>query len=255
MQTNNEFSNEANIDKETILELKGITKRFGGLVALNNVDFKLYEGEVIALLGDNGAGKSTLIKIICGVYQPDGGEIFINNKKTRIENPAHARHLKIETVYQDLAMFDVLNVVENLFCQREITTLGIINNRMMNKRAIEILNKTGIKIKSLKQSLESLSGGQKHAVAIARTVYVSGEPTIIIMDEPTAGLGVKESNLLLDIIMNLKVQNKSVILITHHLEQAFSVADRIVVLRSGSKVGEKLSNETDSRELIEMMVG
>lgn len=245
-------------NKDTpILKLMNIKKHFGGVKALNGVDFELYRSEIVALMGDNGAGKSTLIKIITGVYQPDEGEIFFEGKKISSLVPKTARELGVETIFQDLALFDLLDITANLFAGREIKRWRIfVNQSLMDKLALEALNKTGITIGStLRQQVGELSGGQKHAVAISRSVYVSGSPKIILMDEPTAGLGVKESMELLKIIKDLKKTGISVILITHDLEHAFEVADRFVVLRGGIKVGEKSAGKTNSIELIQMMVG
>jgi ABC-type sugar transport system ATPase subunit len=243
--------------KNPILKLKNIKKKFGGVKALNGVDFELHKSEIVALMGDNGAGKSTLIKIITGVYQPDEGEIFFDGKKIGSLVPKSARELGIETIFQDLALFDVLDISANLFAGREIKRWGIfLNQKLMDKMSMDALNKTGITIGStLRQQVGELSGGQKHAVAISRSVYVSGSPKVILMDEPTAGLGVKESTELLKIIKELKKTGISVILITHDLEHAFEVADRFVVLRGGIKVGEKLASTTNSVELIKMMIG
>ena len=240
----------------SLLSMRGITKKFGGVIALKDIDFVLHTGEIVALIGDNGAGKSTLIKIISGVYEPDEGEIFIEGEKVKNLDPLQARNMGIETVYQDLALFEIMDVTANLFAGREIKNAGVfLNKKKMERLAKDSLNKTGISIRSLRQRVAELSGGQKHAVAIARTVYVSGSPNIILMDEPTAGLGVKESDKLLDIIKNLRKAGKAVILITHNLDHAFIVADRFVILREGMKVGERLVDETNSMELIEMMVG
>lgn len=240
-----------------ILQLKGIKKYFGGVKALDGVDFEIYEGEIVALLGDNGAGKSTLIKIITGLYSPNEGEIYIEGQKIGSMDPKLAREHGIETIYQDLALFDVLDIAANLFAGREIRRGHfLLSQRKMDRLAQEALDKTGITLGStLRQSVGELSGGQKHAIAICRAVYVSGSPKIILMDEPTAGLGVKESNKLLEIIKGLKKAGKSVILITHTLDHAFEVADRFVVLRGGLKVGERAVGKTNSIELIEMMVG
>jgi ABC-type sugar transport system ATPase subunit len=249
---NNQVSQE-----NIILKLSNIKKSFGGVKALNGVDFVLNKSEIVALMGDNGAGKSTLIKIITGVYQQDEGEIYFDGRKVGPLVPKSARELGIETIFQDLALFDVLDITTNLFAGREIKKWGIfLNHKMMDKMSMDALNKTGITIGStLRQHVGELSGGQKHAVAISRSVYVSGSPRIILMDEPTAGLGVKESTELLKIIKELKKTGISVILITHDLEHAFEVADRFVVLRGGIKVGEKMANDTNSIELIQMMVG
>ena len=244
--------------KPPILELKGIKKHFGGVKALDGVDFKLHESEIVALIGDNGAGKSTLIKIITGVYQPNAGDIFIEGQKVGSLNPRITREdYGIETIYQDLALFDNLDITSNLFAGREILRGGfILNKKEMDRLSQEALNKTGITLGStVMQPVEELSGGQKHAVAIGRAVYIRSSSFIILMDEPTAGLAVKESNKLLEVIKSLKNTGKSVILITHNLDHAFAVADRFVVLRGGLKVGERAVKDTDSVDLIEMMIG
>ena len=244
-------------DREKVLELKGIKKYFGGVKAVDGVDLTLYKDEIMALIGDNGAGKSTLIKMITGLYTPDDGEMFLEGEKVVHLNPKAAREMGIETIFQDLALFEPLDVSANLFAGREIRRgLFLLNQRRMDKLAQEALNKTGITLGSnLRQIVGELSGGQKHAVAISRSVHVSGSPKIILMDEPTAGLGVKESNILLNIVRDLKKAGVSVILITHNLDHAFEVADRFVVLRSGKKVGERTINQCNSVDLIEMMVG
>ena len=243
-------------NKKFILEMKGIVKKFGGIKALDNVDFNIKKGEIVALLGDNGAGKSTLIKIICGAYQPDKGDIFLEGKRIKFFNTQHSRKLGIETVYQDLALFGLLDITANLFAGREKSNqLKFLNLKEMNRIATESLKKTGITIKSIKQSVNSLSGGQKHAVAIARAVFLNLEQKILLLDEPTAGLGVEESSKLLLLIKNLSKVGKSIVFITHDLSHTFEVADRIVVLRGGKKVGERLSSETNSTEIIDMMVG
>jgi len=239
-----------------LLEVKGVTKKFGGILALNKVNLKLYCKEILALLGDNGAGKSTLIKVISGIYQADEGEIFMEGKKVIIASPHDARNLGIETVYQDLALFSVLDVQTNLFMGREIRKkFGILNKNLMRKETVKILAKLKIKVKSINQQVRSLSGGQQHAIAIGRAVYVGNTPRIVLMDEPTAGLGVEESNKLLDLILELKSKGISVILISHNLDHVFTVADRAVVLRSGRLMGERRIRDTNRNEIIKMMLG
>lgn len=255
MDRNRDISHVGNAGP--ILSLKGIKKYFGGVKALNGVDFDLYKGEILALIGDNGAGKSTLIKIITGVYEPSEGEIFIEGRKVKSLDPKRARENGIETIFQDMALFDVLDISANLFAGREIRKFQFfLNQKEMDRQAKKALDNTGITLGStLRQPVGELSGGQKHAVTICRAVYVSGSPKIILMDEPTAGLGVKESNKLLEIIKGLKKAGVSVILITHNLIHAFEVADRFVVLRSGIKVGDRDASSTNSTELVELMVG
>ena len=252
-------------DSDLQLKLIGIKKYFGGVKALDGVDFELHKGETISLLGDNGAGKSTLIKIITGVHIPEEGEIYIRGEKVDKLNPKKAREkYHIETVFQDLALFGLLDISVNLFIGKEIKWGPFLNQKKMDRSAMESLDKTGILLGgNLRQQVGWLSGGQQHAVAICRAIYADKDKDkdkdvskkIIIMDEPTAGLGVKESNKLLDIIQNLKDEGHSTIFITHTLEHAFRVADRFIVLRSGKKVGEQLKGEADSKELIHMMVG
>ena len=238
-----------------LLEVKEITKKFGGVVALENVDLKLYPNEVLALLGDNGAGKSTLIKVISGAHLPDKGEIFLQGRKVNIVNPQTAKNLGIETIYQDLALFNVLDVPTNLFMGREITrSLGVLDKRKMNIRTENILQNLKIKLKSIKERVGNLSGGERHTVAIGRAVYLS-KPKIILMDEPTAGLGAKESEKILELIKQLKEQKISIILISHNLEHVFKVADRAVVLLSGRVAGEREIKQTDRSELVQMMLG
>jgi len=245
-----------NLEKKPILETKGIKKNFGGIEALRNVELSLYPNEVLALLGDNGAGKSTLIKIICGVHQADGGQIFLEGKPVDISNPQVAMDLGIKTIYQDLALFGDFDIPSNLFIGKEIRKGRIfLNNKEMERRSDEILKKLKISIKSLHQKVEVLSGGQQHAVAIGRTCYVGSAPKIILMDEPTAGLGVKESNELFNIVKELKNKGISVVLVSHNLQHVFLAADRAVVLRSGVVAGEKMIAETNTVELIQLMVG
>jgi ABC-type sugar transport system ATPase subunit len=238
-----------------LLEARNIVKRFGGVCALKGASLKLFSREVLALLGDNGAGKSTMIKIISGYLQPDEGEIFFEGKKVVFSSPAHARNMGIETVYQDLALFGVLDVTTNLFMGRERHSLGLLQKKAMERETLNILDKLKTTIKSIRQKVKFLSGGQQHAVAIGRSVYVGGTPKVIIMDEPTAGLGVEESQKVLELIKQLKEKGISVILISHNLEHVFCVADRIVVLRSGEVVGERLAEETNQSEVVHMMMG
>ncbi|OGP96086.1 MAG: hypothetical protein A2157_19055 [Deltaproteobacteria bacterium RBG_16_47_11] len=241
--------------KNCLLEVRGIKKRFGGILALEDVSLKLLGTEVLALLGDNGAGKSTLIKVISGAHQPDQGEIYLWGKKVVITNPQTAKNLGIETVYQDLALFGVLDIPTNLFMGREITKhFGLLNKKRMKVETESALQNLKIKLQSLTERVKNLSGGQQHAVAIGRAVYLS-KPKIILMDEPTAGLGAKESEKVLELIKELRDQEISIILISHNLEHVFEVADRAVVLFSGTVAGEKQMKQTSRTELVQMMLG
>lgn len=242
-----------------VLEARGISKKFGGVQALQDVDFELFEKEVVALVGENGAGKSTLIKIISGVYPPDSGEIFFNGKKVMIESPRDARRLRIETVYQDLALADNVDIATNIFMGRELIkeTLGniirILDKQRMENESRKLLGKLKVSIGSMKSKVRDLSGGQRQAVAVGRATYWEAE--IIILDEPTAALGVEEAEKVLDLIRRLKQRAVTVLMISHNLQHVFSVVDRIIVLRAGKKVGEKVANETSREEIVRLIVG
>jgi ABC-type sugar transport system ATPase subunit len=239
-----------------LIEVKGIKKKFGGIVALEGVDLRLFSSEVLALLGDNGAGKSTLIKVISGAYSPNEGKIFFEGKAVKINNPQDATKLGIETIYQNMALFDVLDIPTNLFMGREMKgSFGILDRKKMRSQSVEILGRLKIQVKSINQKVKNLSGGQRHAVAIGRSVYIGSKPKIIIMDEPTAGLGAHESSKLLDLIKELRENGISVILISHNLQHVFSVADRAVVLRSGKVAGERKITDTNPIEILQMMIG
>jgi len=237
-----------------IVEARGISKYFGHVRALEDVDFEIYPGEVHALVGDNGAGKSTLIKIISGAYQPDRGEIFVDGHRVHIHNPHDAQALGIATVYQDLALVDQRDVAANLFLGREpVGALNIVNRGKMNREATATLRELKIKIPSVRSLVGYLSGGQRQAVAIGRAVAQGGR--VIIMDEPTAALGIQESRKVLDLIEHLKASGTAVVVISHNLRHVFEVADRITVLRGGRKVGTKLKAETTGEEIVRMITG
>ncbi|MCL5986988.1 MAG: ATP-binding cassette domain-containing protein [Actinobacteria bacterium] len=249
---------------EKILELKQITKKFGGVVALDKVDFELYENEIVGLVGDNGAGKSTLIKIISGVYSPDSGEIYFEGKKVEIHSPKDAIELGIETIYQDLALFDNLSASSNIFAGREIIAGGLgkifgwLNQGKMDKEAKLLVENFGIEIPNPKEEVRKLSGGQRQSVAISRSIKWGKK--ILIMDEPTAALGVKESGKLLDLIKNLINKVRGMIVISHNIEHIIGIADRAIVLRKGQRAGSvQISNRSDSnnlhRELVAMITG
>jgi ABC-type sugar transport system ATPase subunit len=225
-----------------ILELKGITKKFGGVVALDNVDFELYENEILALVGDNGAGKSTLIKIISGIYQADGGEIFLDGNNVEIKNPTDSIELGIETIYQELALFDNLSASANIYAGRELIfsgagrLVGLLDQRRMEEDTRILLNNLNISLPNIKEDVEKLSGGQRQSVAISRAIKWGRK--IIIMDEPAAALGVKESMMLLDLIRSLIGKVRGVIIISHNIEHVLGVAHRVIVLRRGKRVGD-----------------
>jgi D-xylose transport system ATP-binding protein len=224
-----------------VLELHGISKRFGAVQALEGVDFEVYAGEVVGLVGDNGAGKSTLIKCISGIYQVDTGEIFFEGQKVALNGPQDAAGLGIETVYQDLALCDNLDVVANLYLGREATSnisagmKGPLDEVRMEKRSIEVLRGLSVSIPSVRTLIASLSGGQRQSVAVARAVMWNSK--VVLLDEPTAALGVVQSKQVKELIRNLRKSGLAVVVISHNLEDVFEVVDRIIVLRLGRRVG------------------
>ncbi|NJO37453.1 MAG: sugar ABC transporter ATP-binding protein [Rhizobiales bacterium] len=243
-----------------VLSVRGISKRFGGVQALQDVSFDLHAGEVLALAGDNGAGKSTLIKCISGVHQPDEGEIRYKGDAVLMANPRAARRLGIETIYQDLALADNLDVGANVFLGREpakrfLGLLPAIDRRRMRAVAQEVLHTLEIDIPKgkLNRPVRTLSGGQRQAVAIGRAIYWQAE--VLIMDEPTAALGVPEQRKVRELIERLKTQNVGVIFISHNLQDIFAVSDRVLVLRRGRAAGERRINATDHDEVVKLMVG
>ena len=243
-----------------VLECVEVSKRFGGVHALNRVSFEVGRGEVLALAGDNGAGKSTLIKIVSGVLRPDEGEFRYKGEPVAFTGPRQARERGIETIYQDLALADNLDVGENVFLGREPRSrvLGLlprIDRRAMREAAHEVLDTLDIDIprRKLREPVRNLSGGQRQAVAIGRAIYWKAE--LLIMDEPTAALGVPEQRKVRELIMRLKTQGVAVIFISHNLQDIFAVADRILVLRRGLKAGERLPAETSGDEIVKLMVG
>lgn len=244
---------------EEMLRAEHMTKRFGGLVAVDDVSIQLFRGEVVGLVGDNGAGKSTLIKMISGVYQPDGGEIFMDGNKVEINGPREARNMGIETIYQDLALAENLDVGSNIFLGRELKNrylAGVIktlDRRKMYQESVEVLKKLDIHVPSLTQQIRNLSGGQRQAVAIARSIYWNAR--LMIMDEPTAALGVAEQQKVLMLVRTLAEQGVPVIIISHNMQDVFAVADRIVILRRGKKVAERVAEETTPDEIVSLMVG
>jgi D-xylose transport system ATP-binding protein len=240
-----------------VLELKGISKSFGAVQALIDVDFEVYPSEVVALVGDNGAGKSTLIKCVSGAYIADSGRIFVEGKEVKIHTPSDATRLGVETVYQDLALCDNLNVVANMFLGREPAPahgLGPLEELDMHKRALDVLAGLHVTtIPSVRQSVASLSGGQRQSVAISRAVMWSAK--IVILDEPTAALGVAQTEQVLALVRRLREQGLGVVVITHNLHTVFEVADRIVVLRLGRRVATFEQRETTPEDVVAAIVG
>jgi ABC-type sugar transport system ATPase subunit len=302
---------EGQVNMEPILRAVNLTKHFGGLIAVDDVSFDVHPGEVIGLVGDNGAGKSTFIKMISGVYQPDGGEIFFEGKKVSFIDPRDARDLGIETIYQDLALAENLDVGSNIFLGRELkkrfiseklsqiiisvvfalplgallawaglrfyqipglalgmvfglafgVVLGwlfgsvsqVVDRRTMMSESTKALKRLDIEIPSLTQQVRNLSGGQRQSVAIARSIYWNAR--VMIMDEPTAALGVSEQRKVLTLVRTLSSQGVPVIIISHNMQDVFAVADRIIILRRGKKVGEEIAAKTTPDKIVSLMVG
>ena len=241
----------------TILEVMEISKRFGGVHALEKVSLDLYAGEVLALAGDNGAGKSTLIKTISGVHKPDEGTISYDGKPVTFENPQQARDHGIETIYQDLALADNLDVGANVFLGREVMKriLGLpaVDRKRMRAEAADTLKVLDIRINRLDLPLRSMSGGQRQAVAIGRAIHWKAK--VLIMDEPTAALGVPEQRKVKALVRSLKQSGVGVIFISHNLADIFEVCDRIIVLRRGIVAGERSISNTSPDEIVRLMVG
>ncbi|HVN14737.1 MAG TPA: ATP-binding cassette domain-containing protein [Anaerolineales bacterium] len=240
-------------DRTPILELRGISKRFGAVQALFNVDFDVYTSEVVGLVGDNGAGKSTLIKCVAGIHPIDEGEIWFEGRKVNIQNPKDATDLGIQTVYQDLALCDNLDVVSNLYLGREQTTRLPLDEVGMEKRSLEVLRDLSVSIPSVRTIIASLSGGQRQSVAISRAVMWNSK--LVILDEPTAALGVLQSHQVLELIKNLRQQGLAVIVISHNLADIFEVVDRISVLRLGRNNGVFNVHGTSQEQVVGAITG
>ncbi len=244
--------------KTPLLELRGISKRFGAVQALTDVDLEVYAGEVVGLVGDNGAGKSTLIKCISGIYSVDSGQFFFNGRPVTITNPQDSAALGIETVYQDLALCDNLDVVANLFLGREQTNGGVppvkpMDEVAMEKRAIGVLRGLQVSIPSVRTRIASLSGGQRQSVAVSRAVMWNSK--VVILDEPTAALGVAQTAQVLELIRRLRSQGLGVIVISHNLADVFEVVDRIVVLRLGRRVASFDVHATSHEQVVAAITG
>jgi D-xylose transport system ATP-binding protein len=240
-----------------LLELRGISKRFGAVQALTDIQFDVYPEEVVALVGDNGAGKSTLIKTISGIYRPDGGTMHWQGKEVQLGSPNDAATLGIATVYQDLALCDNLDVVANLYLGHELASaggpLGVMDELTMERKAVEVLRRLSVKIPSVRIPIASLSGGQRQSVAVARSVM--GDNKVVLLDEPTAALGVAQTHEVLELVKRLRGQGLGVVLISHNLSNVFEVADRITVLRLGRWVGTYEAKAVSHEQLVGFMTG
>jgi D-xylose transport system ATP-binding protein len=235
---------------QPLLELNGVSKRFGAVQALTNVDLAVRAGEVVALVGDNGAGKSTLIKGIAGIYAFDDGQTYFDGKRVNIGSPREATSLGIEVVYQDLALADNLDVVANMFLGREQTQFPMrLNEAAMERKAVETLTSLSVTtLRSVRLPVAALSGGQRQSVAVAKAVLWGSR--LVILDEPTAALGVAQTRQVLDLVRRLAQNGMAVLIISHNLHDIFEVADRIVALRLGQKVSEFLRGQTNQQEVV-----
>ncbi|HEY9329470.1 MAG TPA: ATP-binding cassette domain-containing protein [Streptomyces sp.] len=239
--------------QEPVLTLRGISKRFGAVQALSGFDLEVRPGEVVALVGDNGAGKSTAVKAIAGVNPPDEGAIEWRGRKVTIGRPHDAQNLGIATVYQDLALCDNLDVVGNLFLGRELRRFGVLDEVRMDQRSRELLDTLSIRIPSVRIPVASLSGGQRQTVAIARSLI--GDPQVVILDEPTAALGVEQTAEVLDLVERLRDRGLGTILVSHNMVDVMAVADRIAVMRLGRNNGFFDRRSTTTEEIISAITG
>jgi len=236
-----------------ILRAEHISKRFGALTALADVNLHLARGEVLGLIGDNGAGKSTLLKILCGFQRPDSGRIVLDGEEIVLKSVDHARSVGIDAVYQDLALINELTVYHNMFLNRERVRWPLLSNRTMRRLAREHLDDMGVRIRSVDVEVAKLSGGQRQAIAVARSVY--SDAKILLLDEPLAAMGVKEGALILDLVQDLKRRgNVSVIIIAHNYGQVLEVCDRVNLLQHGEITLDKYSKDTSVPELTELVV-
>jgi D-xylose transport system ATP-binding protein len=241
-----------------LLQLRGISKRFGAVEALSDVDFECDAGEVVALVGDNGAGKTTLIKVIAGTHSPDAGQVVFDGRTVHIDNPHTASRLGIATVYQDLALCDNLDAVANLYIGSE-RGLGLgrnlrwLDEPAMERGARELFARLSVEIPDVRTDVASLSGGQRQSVAVARATM--GNPKVVLLDEPTAALGVTQTQQVLDLVRSLRDEGMAVIVVSHNLVDVFAVADRVIVLRLGRRVASLDARTTTAEEVVAAITG
>jgi fructose transport system ATP-binding protein len=248
-------------NRELVIEAKGLVKKYGRVVALDETDFEIRKGEVIAVIGDNGAGKSSLIQCLSGAVQPDGGEILIEGAATHLKNPVEARKLGIETVFQTLAVSPALDIASNIFLGREIRKAGIagkvfrmLDFKKMREESLKVMQQLGLEtLQNINQSVETLSGGQRQGVAVARAAAFGSK--VVILDEPTAALGVKESSRVVKLIKDINAKGIPVILISHNMPQIFEVADRIHIQRLGKRIALVETSKINMSDAVALMVG
>jgi ABC-type sugar transport system ATPase subunit len=243
-----------------MLSVRGGTKRFGGILAIDEVDVDVFGGEVLAILGDNGAGKSTLIKCMSGVHRLDAGVVEVDGRPTQMHSPSDARALGVETVYQDLALFNNLDATDNFYAGRELAGprwlprgMRLIRRRSMSVATREVLSRLRVSLPSLSTPVGLMSGGQRQAVAVARATAFASR--LVILDEPTAALGVREARGVLDLIRRLRDEGKGVVVISHAMDHVMEVADRAIVLRRGRKVGELVPTQDARERIVSLIVG
>jgi D-xylose transport system ATP-binding protein len=243
-----------------VLTVRGASKRFGAVMALDEIDVEVRRGEVLALLGDNGAGKSTLIKCLNGVHRLDSGTIEMDGVAVAIHAPADARALGVETVYQDLALFDNLRPTDNFYAGRELAgpswmprSLRWLRRRQMTDATRDVLARLQVTLPDFNAVVGLMSGGQRQAVAVSRAAAFASK--VVILDEPTAALGVRESRKVLDLILRLRSENKAVVVVSHAMDHVMEVADRAVVMRRGRKVGELIPTAETYQEIVSLIVG
>lgn len=238
-----------------IVETIGLSKYFKGVVALDQVSISIMAGQVVGLVGDNGAGKSTFVKILSGDLEPSAGQMLLDGEQAHFRHPRDAKNKQIETIYQDLALCENLNIMENVFLGHETYRnpfLRLLDRRRMYSETAQLLKELGIRVPSTRELVMNLSGGQRQATALARVAKAGAK--IVILDEPTAALGVNETRNLLDLVMRFKEQGKTIIIISHEMRDVFEVTDRIIVLKRGELVADKLTAETDPDEIVRYII-
>ena len=239
-------------DAQPVLEARGIVKRFGGVLALRGVDASLNRGEIVALVGDNGAGKSTLVKILCGVHHADQGEVLVEGHRVSIDSPNHALRLGISTVFQDLALVNQRDVANNMFLGQEPRRyIFMVDRARMVREARVAIERLRVGLPDVRSKVGSLSGGQRQAVAVARAWLQGG--MITLFDEPTAALGVREAARVMDLIRTMREEQHAILLISHNLETVFDLADRIIILRHGTKIADLSKAETSKQDVVSLL--
>jgi D-xylose transport system ATP-binding protein len=241
-------------DRSPVVRATGLSKGYGHVQALLDVDLDLFPGEIVALAGDNGAGKSTLVAILSGLVRPDTGEVYVDGQRVALTSPARAHQLGIVTVFQDLALVNERDVAAHIFRGRELTRFGLVIDRSrMIKESREIIRRLQVGLPDVRTPVKLLSGGQRQAVAVARSI-VRGEARVVIMDEPTAALGVREASTVTELIRALRAAGRTILLVSHNIESVFDLADRVVVLRLGRRVADLSIARTTYEEVVSLIV-